>query len=198
MLGSKRPRRWLGMPVMLLAVGAMGLGACGEPMPEVTVVQPAPPGMIGETVVLSAGNLAALVEAANTATVQRAEVARQRASDPRVRDIANRIYNEGLAARGILAQQLVTFGITPQPEATAVLVSRYANQTVSMMQSARGLGVDRIYLESEIANHRWVIGVLDSVIPTLGNSTAEGRLNDIRNGLAQRLFELERLQVTVL
>src|SRR5690606_23064658 len=155
-------------------------------VPEVTVVQPAPPGTTTAVVTeskLSAANMAALVLAANNATIERAQYARTHAASPEVRAFADRIFSESQAANLMLAQLFATYDVTPQPEATARLVSNNAAKTVSLMQAARGHDVDRIYLEAESANHRWLIGTLNSISPALLSAGAERELDAVRTAL---------------
>lgn len=186
------------MTAAALATGVLALTGCGPGVPEVTVVQPAPPGgpayTVTETRRLSAENVAALVLAANQATIQRAQVARARASNPQVRAFADRVLSESQTAEALIQTVLAQYDITPKPEATAQLVNSHASRTVSLMQSATGLEVDRIYLEAESANTRWLIGTLNSVIPSIADSGVERELEAVRNALTNRLMEAERLE----
>lgn len=181
--------------------GALAWSGC-EPTPtEVTVVQPAPPGAVVSTAVpvtLDLSNVAGRVVAANNAAIQRSEVAQVRAADPRVRAFARRVLSESQTASSVIQRQLMAYGITPQPEATAFQVEQTAAQTVSMMQSAEGLEVDRIYLESQVANDRWLIAMLDSLIPTVPSGEARDGLMDLRSALNARLTEAQQLESMVL
>lgn len=181
------------------AVTALVLATAGcEPAPEeVTVIQPAPPGMEPTTVTLNESNVAALVISTNNAAIQRAQVARTRAASPQVRAFAEQSLADHQMASQMLAQHLADMGITPQPEATSAQIDANAATTVAMMQQATGHEVDRIYLESEIANRRWVIQTLDSaVLPMVPGGDARESVEDLRELMVTRLMEAERLYQT--
>ncbi|HWV56764.1 MAG TPA: DUF4142 domain-containing protein [Longimicrobiales bacterium] len=197
-----KTRRYLsGVSAALAGVALFGMSACYEAVPEVTVVQPAPPGtavVVPAETHLSTSNAAALVLAANNATIQRADIARSRASNAQVRSFAERVYLESQAADAALQALIADFDITPQADETSNRVSTIAARTVSYMQSARGLEVDRIFLEAQSANDRWLVGTLNAIIPTLPDVGARDDLEFVRNALTARLMEAERLHEMVI
>lgn len=200
MLGTMTRTGRVKLPAAMIMAAALAWAGC-EPAPtEVTVAQPAPPGAVVTTapVTLSMANVAGLVVAANNATIQRSEVARVRAADPRVRAFAGRVLTESQRASGVIHQYLVTYGITPQPEATAAVIDRNSAQTVSMLQGAQGLEVDRIYLQSQIENDRWLINSLDAVMPSVPSSDARDQLMELRSALNARVLEAQNLEAAVL
>ena len=175
------------------------LAACEPGAPSVTVVQPAPAGAVVATgAAMTAANVAAIVVAANDATIERARVARAEAEDPRVRAFANRVFRESQEAALHIDQAVFMLGLAPQPEAIAYQLESDAAQTVTALRRAQGLEVDRIYLETEIANHRWMLGTIDAVAPTITVPAAVQELDDYRSLLAARLTAAELLAVEVL
>lgn len=185
----------------LLGLALLAASACGPEVPEVTVVQPAPPGpgvvYTPVEVTLTPANVAAVVIAANQAEIDRANVARVRAASPEVRAFAERVLRESQAASRTIQQALMAYDIQPQPEAMASQIQSNAATTIAQMNQAQGFQVDRIYLDSEIASHRWQIGVLDAVIPSLQRSGAQQELTSLRNALAGRLAEAERISANL-
>src|SRR5690606_22246853 len=90
-----------GLSAAVLGFAMLAWSGCESAVPEVTVVQPAPPGTTTAVVTeskLSAANMAALVLAANNATIERAQYARTHAASPEVRAFADRIFSESQAA----------------------------------------------------------------------------------------------------
>ncbi|HLU24550.1 MAG TPA: DUF4142 domain-containing protein [Longimicrobiales bacterium] len=186
---------------VMAAVTALALAAAAcEPTPqEVTVIQPAPPGVEPTSVTLDAANVAALVISTNNAAIQRAQVARTRATSPQVRAFAEQSLADHQMASQVIAQHLAEMDITPKPEATSAQIDANAATTVAMMQQATGYEVDRIYLESEIANRRWVIQTIDSaVLPMVPGGDARRSIQDLRELMVTRLMEAERLYETTL
>lgn len=204
MVRSKTRRYLSGVAAAVVGVAAFGLSACYEAVPEVTIVQPAPPGVaVAGTVVpaetrLTLSNAAAIVLAANQAAIQRSDIARSRAANQQVRSFAERVYLESQAAEAALQALLAEYDITPQPEQTTSLVSNYSARTATLLNAARGLEVDRIFLEAEAANDRWLIGTLNAVIPTATDAGARDDLQFVRNALTTRLMEAEHLHETVI
>lgn len=183
----------------VVIAGALAWAGC-EPQPtEVTVIQPAPPGAVttARPVTLSMGNVAAVIVSQNNATIQRSEIARVRAADPRVRAFAGRVLSESQMAASVINQQLASHGITPQPEAISMEIDRNSAQTLASLQSAQGLEVDRIYLQTQIANDRWLISSLDAIVPSVP-SDQRGKLMELRDALNARVFEAQNLEATVL
>ncbi|HWV58555.1 MAG TPA: DUF4142 domain-containing protein [Longimicrobiales bacterium] len=188
-----RPRH-----VVAAAAAVAALTACEPGAPDVAVIQPAPPGAVVTTsALLTPANVAAVVVEANQAMIERAMVARSDAADARVRAFADRVLRDSKEAERRIEQGLFLMGITPQPEAIAYQIESNAAQTVTALRRADGLEVDRLYLESEIANHRWLIGTIDAVMPTLTSSEARQELSAMRSMLSARLAEAERLEIEV-
>lgn len=180
-----------------LTVGAFALSGCASDRPELVVAQPAPAGTAPAAVRLNEANMAALVLAANNATERRAQVEQARGADPEVRAYASRVLSESQTAGQVIRQQLHRHGIRPQPEQTSFQVESIAQQTVAEMERARGLEVDRIYLQSEIDNRRWLIRTLDSTMASTKNRRAREGLAQVRADLNAKLREAERLQARV-
>jgi predicted outer membrane protein len=189
-------RRGLVGGAAALVAATFAVSGCAPEATEMVVVQPAAPGVAPVPVRLTEANMAALVIAANDATTQRAQVAQARAADPEVRAFAGRVLSESQTAGQIIRQQLQRHRITPQPEQTAFQIGSNASQTVAEMQRAQGLNVDRIYLQSEIDNRRWLIQTLDSAIPAVP-ARAQQELRTLRADLNAKLQEAERLQTRV-
>ena len=194
MLGTMARRGITSGAAAFVAAVALASAACEPAGQEVTVIQPAAPGAVPTEVVLTEANMAAVLIAANNATIQRAQVARTRAANPQVRAFAEQILVEHQAAGQVIQQQAQRFGITPQPETIAAQLDANAAQTVAMMQTATGTEVDRIFLESEIANRRWLIQTLDAaVLPMVPNGGVEREVRDLRQVLSTRLLQAEQL-----
>lgn len=181
-----------------LTVGAFALSGCAADRPELVVAQPAPAGTAPAAARLNEANMAALVIAANNATERRAQVEQARGADPEVRAFASRVLSESQTAGQVIRQQLHRHRIRPQPEQTSFRVESIAQQTVAEMERARGLEVDRIYLQSEIDNRRWLIQTLDSSIASTSDRRVRQGLAQVRADLNAKLQEAERLQARVM
>lgn len=180
-----------------LAAAVIAMGGCAQEEPELVVAQPAPPGVAPVEVTLNSANIAALTLAANNATMARARVARTEAEDPQVRAFASEVLAESQAGHQLIQARLNQLGITPVPEATSRQVEATARETVVMMREADGLEVDRIYLESEIDNDRWLLQTADSILSVTSDKHARRALQEFRATIADRLRRAERLQASV-
>lgn len=198
MIGTRARKTLAGGAAAAVTFAAIALGGCAQEAQELTVVQPAPPGITPVEVRLDAANVAALSIAANNAAIQRARVARTRAADPRVRAFANQVLSESQTAAQLMQQQVQRLGITPEPEATARQVQTNAARTVALMRAAQGLDVDRIYLNREIESDRWVIQTLGTAITAAPSGDARRTLTDLQALMTARLNKAERLRASVL
>src|SRR5690606_10427715 len=126
-------------------------------------------------------DIAAIVVTANTIDIENGELARERATDPRVREFAETMIRDHTAVNEN-AQALVTrLGVTPTPNDVSQSLRDSATATRERLSGLTGAEFDRAYMANEVEYHRLVLTALDeTLIPSATNAELRETLVSVR------------------
>ncbi len=124
---------------------------------------------------LADANYAALVEEANTGEIEAATVARTQASNPAVKTFAQWMIRDHTRLRDEGKQLLTRLGLTPQPPADDPVRELNSRTTQALQSAAKGTSFDSTYMNSQVAAHKAVLGLLS----TMQSSAANAQLQEM-------------------
>lgn len=144
---------------------------------------------------LSDAEIAAIVVAANAIDVGYGEIARERATDERVREFAETMIRDHTAVNRSAGELVGRLGVTPQPNDVSRSLEASAAETREMLLNASGDEFDRSYIANEVAYHRTVLDALDNLlIPNATNAELKETLTGVRPAFEAHLRHAESLQ----
>ena len=148
-----------------------------------------------EAVRLSDAEIAAIVVAANAIDVRYGEIARERATDERVREFAETMIRDHTAVNESAGELVSRLGVTPQPNDVSRSLEASAAETREMLMNTSGVEFDRAYIANEVAYHRTVLDALDDLlIPNATNAELKSTLTGVRPAFEAHLRHAESLQ----
>ncbi|HEX2166387.1 MAG TPA: DUF4142 domain-containing protein [Longimicrobiales bacterium] len=146
-------------------------------------------------VTLSDAEIAAIVVTANTIDVQNGELARERATDERVREFAETMVRDHTAVNQSAGELVARLGVTPQPNDVSRSLEASAEETRRTLTSASGAEFDRAYIANEVEYHRSVLDALDNLlIPNATNAELREALVGVRPAFEAHLQHAQSLQ----
>ncbi|HEX6308158.1 MAG TPA: DUF4142 domain-containing protein [Longimicrobiales bacterium] len=168
--------------VLVLLAGLVGCGGSGaETEPDAAVGEAPAPAVSAPAAALDDADIAAIVVVANTIDVRTGELARERATDERVRQFAETMITDHTAVNRS-AQELVTrLGVTPTENEVSRSLQESAEQTHASLASQSGAAFDRAYMAHEVSYHEAVLSALDeTLIPNATNEELRQTLTGVR------------------
>jgi putative membrane protein len=184
---------------VLAAVGLIVAAGCGGPDADVeddaaagTETTPAPvaPGA-GQ---LDDADIAAVVVAANSIDVSYGEIARERATDERVKQFAEMMITDHTAVNQSAGELVARLGVTPTENDVSQSLESSAATTRESLLTKSGAEFDRAYIENEVAYHRAVLSALDeTLIPGATNEELKQTLVGVRPAFQAHLDLAESL-----
>ena len=144
---------------------------------------------------LSDAEIAAIVVAANAIDVRYGEIARERATDERVREFAETMIRDHTAVNESAGELVSRLGVTPQPNDVSRSLEASAADTREMLLETSGAAFDRSYIANEVAYHRTVLDALDNLlVPNAANAELKTTLVGVRPAFEAHLRHAESLQ----
>ena len=163
-------------------------------------VQPGDGAEVAETpapaaATLSDAEIAAIVVAANAIDVAYGEIARERATDERVREFAETMIRDHTAVNRSAGELVGRLEVTPQPNDVSRSLEASAAETRTMLLNAPDAEFDRSYIANEVAYHRTVLDALDNLlVPNATNEELKETLTGVRPAFEAHLRHAESLQ----
>jgi putative membrane protein len=187
------------MTVLAAMAGLIVAAGCGGPDADVeddaaagseTTPAPDAPG----TGQLDDADIAAVVVAANSIDVRYGEIARERASDERVKQFAETMITDHTAVNRSAGELVARLGVTPTENDVSRSLESSAATTRESLLTKSGAEFDRAYIENEVAYHRAVLSALDeTLIPGATNAELKQTLVGVRPAFQAHLDHAESL-----
>ena len=147
----------------------------------------------------SAGEIAAIVFAANTNEIENAELAVAKTNNFEVRDFADRMIVQHRSFNAMAADLTRRLGLVPKPSPTSLQLAHDAEVTRAILGTKDGAEFDRAYIDSEVAYFQAVIELLDeTIIPGAGNAGLMDLLVGMRPTLIQHLDHAKAIQAELI
>ena len=163
-------------------------------------VQPGDAAEVAETpapaaATLSDAEIAAIVVAANAIDVGFGEIARERATDERVREFAETMIRDHTAVNQSAGELVGRLEVTPRPNDVSRSLEASAAETRALLLNAPDAEFDRSYIANEVAYHRTVLDALDNLlVPNATNAELKEMLTGVRPAFEAHLRHAESLQ----
>jgi putative membrane protein len=143
---------------------------------------------------LADANYAALVDEANTGEIQAATVAREKASDPAVKAFAQWMIRDHTRLRDDGKQLLTRLGLTPQPPADDPVRELNSRTTQALQSAAKGTSFDSTYMNSQVAAHKAVLGLLSTMQSSAANAQLQAMARKAQPMIQSHLDSAQAIQ----
>ena len=186
-----------------LAAALLALAACGDsqaaqqasaeteaapPPASVTPQAPAAPAVTDP-------QIAAIVVAANQVDIDAGELAKERATDPRVKEFAQRMITDHTGVNQAAGELVGRLGVTPEANPTSEQLTRDGEAKLAELRGQSGAAFDRAYVDNEVAYHQAVLDAIDqTLIPGAQNAELKALLEQTRPAVAAHLEHARQLQ----
>lgn len=142
--------------------------------------------------------IAAIVVAANQVDIDAGELAKERASDPRVKEFAERMVTDHTGVNQAASELVGRLGVTPEPNATSRALTQDGEANRAALRGQSGAAFDRAYVANEVAYHQAVLDAIDqTLIPSAQNAELRALLEQTRPAVAAHLEHARQLQASL-
>lgn len=173
-----------------LMLTALTFAACRTSR-DFDTVQPAPG-------VMTDGNIAAIVMAADETEIDAAELALETSRNQAVREYAQLMITQHEWADVQTMELLRRTDITRVPDATVQQLQTRRSETLNALATRSGEDFDVAYIDHEVEMHRWLINTLDqSLLPAAQDEDLEIWLTQLRPVMVEHLTEAESVQASL-
>lgn len=139
--------------------------------------------------------IAAIVVAANDVDIAAGELAKQRGTDPRVKEFAQRMITDHTGVNKAATDLVTRLGVTPEPNATSQKLTSDGEASRTTLQGQSGAAFDKAYVDQEVAYHQAVLDAIDqTLIPNAQNAELKALLEQTRPAVAAHLDHAKQLQ----
>ena len=140
---------------------------------------------------LDDAGIAAITAAANSAEIEQGRLARDKATDPRVRDFAAMMVDH----HGEAQQDQQKLSVEPNPNVDSRQLQGDAESALDLLKQKRGKDFDQAYLQLQIDEHRKLLDTLkERLLPSVKDSKLEAYLQNIKPKVESHLALAERLR----
>jgi putative membrane protein len=154
-----------------------------------TTAAPAAPGAVTDP------QIADIVVAANEVDIQAGEVARTKATNPQVKEFAQRMITDHTGVNEQASQLVQRLGVTPEPNPTSRQLRQDGEQNRSRLQGLSAAEFDRAYMEHEVEYHQQVLDAIDNtLIPNAQNPELKALLEQTRPAVEAHLQHARNIQ----
>jgi putative membrane protein len=142
--------------------------------------------------------IAAIVVAANQVDIDAGELAKEKGSDPRVKEFAQRMITDHGGVNQAASDLVGRLGVTPEPNATSQKLTADGEANRTALQGQSGAAFDRAYIANEVAYHQAVLDAIDqTLIPGAQNAELKALLEQTRPAVAAHLDHARQLQTSL-
>ena len=142
--------------------------------------------------------IAAIVVAANQVDIDAGELAKERGTDPRVKEFAQRMITDHSGVNEAATELVTRLGVTPEPNATSQKLTADGEASRTTLQGQSGAAFDRAYVDQEVAYHQAVLDAIDqTLIPSAQNAELRALLEQTRPAVAAHLEHARQLQASL-
>jgi len=160
-----------------------------------TTAVPAPP---PAAATVSDAQIAAIVLAANTVDSTAGEMAKQKGTNPAVKQFGQTMVTDH---GGVNKQAVALAGrlnLTPEENPTSTQLTQGGQQSGTQLSGLTGAAFDRAYIDHEVEYHQTVLDAIDqTLIPNAQNAELKALLQQTRPAVAAHLEMAKNLQKTL-
>lgn len=142
--------------------------------------------------------IAAIVVAANNADIESGRLAQERATNPQVREFAQRMVTDHTAVNEQATALVSRLGVTPEENPTSRQLVQAGEQSGERLRGLSGAEFDRAYMAHEVEYHQEVLGALDNMlVPNAQNPELRSLLEQTRPAFEAHLEHAQRVQAAL-
>jgi putative membrane protein len=144
---------------------------------------------------LTDGQIAAILSTVDSAEIEQAQVALQRATRPEIRDFATHMVEQHTAAKQAGAQLASQAGLQPASSPKAQELQATGAKTLETMNAADASNFDITYIDGQIEQHATVLKLIeDQLTPAVNNPALRDQLSNARGMVQQHLDQARRIR----
>jgi putative membrane protein len=141
---------------------------------------------------------AAIVVAANDVDIAAGNLAKGKATNPRVKEFAETMIRDHGAVNKAATDLVTRLNVTPEPNATSQSLTQSGESKRTELQGLSGAAFDKAYVDSEVTYHAQVLDAIDkTLIPSAQNADLKKLLQDTRPAVAHHLDMARQLQASL-
>ena len=142
--------------------------------------------------------IADIVVAANEVDIQAGELARTKATNPKVKEFAQRMITDHAGVNQAATDLVTRLGVTPEPNPTSQQLRQGGEQNRSNLQGQSGAAFDRAYIDHEVAYHQQVLDAINNtLIPNAQNAELKALLQQTAPAIEAHLQHAKELQTSL-
>lgn len=136
-----------------------------------------------------------VLRSVDQAEIEQATLARNKASDPRVKTFAEQMIEQHSRSMKSNAGLARTLGVQPEDSKLAGELQAKTGETLRTLRGADAEMFDRAYMTAQVKQHQEVLELLDTrLIPSAGNAELRATLTDTRSMVSNHLAEAQAAQ----
>lgn len=139
--------------------------------------------------------IADIVVAANQVDIEAGQLAVSKATNPQVKDFANRMITDHTGVNKAASDLVTRLGVTPEENPTSQQIRQEAQQNRTTLQGMSGAAFDSAYIASEVNYHQAVLDAIDNtLIPNAQNAELKALLVQTRPAIEAHLKQAQQIQ----
>lgn len=143
---------------------------------------------------LSAANTVAVLNTIDKAEIEAAQLAKDRASSPAVREFAGKViddHTQSLNSSRDLAQRM---NVQPDPPQLASSIKETHKENMETLRQKSGTGFDKTYMEQQIKMHEQALSLVKDAAESTDNPQLRQHLQQMRPDLQGHLQTAKNVQ----
>lgn len=183
-----------------LLAPALVLGACAkagddDAAPPVDSVATAPPPAANPAAAVTDAQIAMIVVVANATDSTGGEQAMTMATNPRVKEFAQRMITDHGGVNQSAVSLATRLGVTPEESPTSRQLQQGGEQVRQQLSGLSGAEYDRAYVDNEVEYHETVLAAIDqTLLPGVQNAELRALLEATRPAIQAHLDHARELQ----
>lgn len=139
--------------------------------------------------------IADIVVAANQVDIEAGQLATSKATNPQVKEFANRMITDHTGVNKAAGDLVGRLGVTPEENPTSQQLRQGGQQTRTTLQGMSGAAFDSAYIANEVTYHQAVLDAIDNtLIPNAQNAELKALLQQTRPAVAAHLEHAQKIQ----
>ncbi len=143
---------------------------------------------------LSAANTVAVLNTIDKAEIEAAQVAKNRASSPAVREFASKViddHTQSLNSSRRLAQRM---NVEPDPPRLAASIKETHQESMDTLRNKSGADFDRTYMEQQVKMHEQALSLVQDTAESAENQQLKQHLQQMKPDLQSHLQTAKNVQ----
>jgi putative membrane protein len=139
--------------------------------------------------------IAGIVVAANEVDIKAGELAQSKATNPQVKEFAQRMITDHTGVNQAASDLVTKLGVTPEESPTSQQLRQGGEQNRTTLQGQSGAAFDRAYIDNEVAYHQAVLDAINNtLIPNAQNPELKALLQQTAPAVEAHLQHARQIQ----